>query len=100
MNAAVMILAGRASSSRAETVAHTKYFSKIMSASFLVAADGRSQDASGLDGKVDLSAGESEDPSSWGGLVFGEKRKAFIQAEFTKAAGSAAGRLAIKKVRA
>ena len=59
-----------------------------------------SQDASGLDDKVDLSAGESEDPSSWGGLVFGEKRKAFIQAEFTKAAGSAAGRLAIKKVRA
>ena len=52
-------------------------------------------DASGLDKMMDLSI-EGNDPSSWGGLVFGDNRKAWVKAEFEKAAGSS-GRLAIKE---
>ena len=65
-----------------------------MSSTFLVAAEDRSLDAAGLDKMVDLS---TDDPSAWGGLVFSNSRKAFIKAEFDKAAP--AGRLDIKKVR-
>ena len=67
-----------------------------MSDSYLSAAEDRSMDAGGLDKMMDLSI-EGNDPSSWGGLVFGDNRKAWVKAEFEKAAGGS-GRLSIKEV--
>lgn len=69
---------------------------RFMSDSYLSAAEDRSMDAGGLDKMMDLSI-EGNDPSSWGGLVFGDNRKAWVKAEFEKAAGGS-GRLSIKEV--
>ena len=73
-----------------------------MSASFLAAAETRtghvaSAQGSELNSKMlDLSI-EGNDPSSFGGLVFGDNRKAWVKAEFDKAKGPD-GRLKIRAV--
>ena len=64
-----------------------------MAESFLSAASERTDEAMGIERLQDLSI-EGNDPASWGGLVFGENRKAHVKAAFEKAA--AGGRLALK----
>lgn len=66
-----------------------------MSESFLTQAAERADEALGIERLQDLSI-EGNDPASWGGLLFGENRKAHVKAAFEKAAGSG-GRLALKE---